>query len=452
MSEGLYDGELNNAVKQLMETQLVPKPVKEEISYFYWAIGHELADDRDAGVLLHGMNLASLAEKCGQPYIAQLAREFVKLYNSEEKEREARRTREAEKQRIKYTPGKTLEEDLNKLDPNSAYPGSEIMHFNSLYGPITIPDSELVAPYGYRSSEKTSYIVGEDKRSAGEIYARIRDAIEKRVNRAFQKENVKVQVNALTEYVGPIDGVHVIIAKELILPEKIRQIKENKWKEEETAPGRIGKYDREIIETLQKEGVRLGTKTLIEIWVGAAGIGVKELREELVDIAFEILSKEGYKIEKFPWLCYGYNNESPGRARVDLYELADSAMMYVGELKPIEPVLPCGKTHKQVSREWDELDKRYREEIKLIERRGLTSEEEAKMVLERYGIVLSPEGKPTLPCNFRADTKVCTPDNCRRGKYISKGRAQRLEDYLDDEHKNALEKIRRAQERTGEDS
>jgi hypothetical protein len=433
MSEELYDGELSDAVEKLMENQAIPKSVKEGISYFYWAIGHELADDRDIGVVLNATNLASFAAKCGQLYIAQLAREFLKLYESESEEREAKRKKEAEEQRRKYTPEKTLEEDLKKLNPNSSFPGMEIMHFNSLYGPITIPDSELVAPYAFRPSrlnEKTSYIIGEDKRSVGEIYAEIRYAIEERVNRAFQKEIVQVEVNALTEYVGPIDEVHVIIAKELILPEKVREIKKIKWKEEETAPGRIGKYDREIIKTLQKEGLKLGTKTIIEIWVGAAGIGVEKLREELMDIVLGILSKDGYRIEKLPWLCYGYNHESPGCARADIYEIADSMIMFVGELKEIEFMLPCGKTRSQILKEWDELDKRYREEIKQVRKRDLTREEEAKMILERYGIVLGPEGEPTHPCNFRKDTRVCTPEDCRRGRYISKSEAQSSKDYL----------------------
>lgn len=199
-----------------------------------------------------------------------------------------------------------------------------------------------------------------------------------------------------------------------------------------------------LVKTLKREGVKLGNRTVVDISAWSPGSMDSDLSKELFDMAFEVIKKDGYEIKEMPWLTFGYNSYGPGTARpFGVDDLGRCSEMYVGELKLIEPLLPCGRTHAQVSKVWDIAWERFKIETKQKRKRELTSEEEATIILKRYGITYRNDGSPNVPCHFRFDRDQCAPGACNRGKYISRGEAESLEDLLDDKHKKSLARIKK---------
>ena len=91
MSENIYDGELREAVEKLMNNSSISDSTKDVISYYYWAIGHEMADERDGSAVIQAGILESEARKFGLHYISELAGRFAEEYQSEEDDRIAKR-------------------------------------------------------------------------------------------------------------------------------------------------------------------------------------------------------------------------------------------------------------------------------------------------------------------------------------------------------------------------
>jgi len=221
-AERVYDGEIKGEVDRVMKSNL-SSSTKQEISRAYWCIGHELADGRDDNVIGWGLRLGSLAKGYGLIGLEQSAGDFVRLYESEIPEREKKRSKEAEREREMWRPRKTMAEELAKLSPNGNFPGQQPICFNALYGELTIPDSQYVFIHGYSDSKKRPYIIGKDKRTAGQIWSVLEKRMGNRINEMLEKEIVGHDVNALTDYVGPLENIHMLIGKELIVPRKITE-------------------------------------------------------------------------------------------------------------------------------------------------------------------------------------------------------------------------------------
>ena len=71
-------------------------------------------------------------------------------------------------------------------------------------------------------------------------------------------------------------------------------------------------------------------------------------------------------MEDMPFLDFALFDK-PGYAMADITGLVESSERFVGEVKLIEPLLPCGKTPSQREVEWNAIWKAFRKE----ERRGL---------------------------------------------------------------------------------
>lgn len=177
-SDALYDGAIKKEINRIKKSNL-PGEVRDAVSEAYWRLGHDLADDRDYKVIMAANSLLGLADSLNAIELKGHIQKFVELYKNEKPLRETRRKMEAEREARKYTPEATFAEDLKKLNPKSEFAGQEVLHFNSLYGKLTIPDACYIFLEGYSDSKKRPYpyLVGEDERSAGEIWESIEPLI-----------------------------------------------------------------------------------------------------------------------------------------------------------------------------------------------------------------------------------------------------------------------------------
>ena len=78
-------------------------------------------------------------------------------------------------------------------------------------------------------------------------------------------------------------------------------------------------------------------------------------------MSFEDLNKQIIECEKCPDLVRSRKLYPHGKPALG-YGNKASKIMFVGEVKLIEPLLPCGKTSRQKNREWYKIHKKYDEE------------------------------------------------------------------------------------------
>jgi hypothetical protein len=319
----------------------------------------------------------------------------------------------AKSEERKYVPEESFAQDLAKLDSHSEFAGQQILHFNSLYGKLTCPESNYVYLEGI-GSNKFKYLVGEDEKNAGEIWGILKPALE---------EKAMSMMDGKRPYLYECD---VLIAKELVLPERLHEEVEkyedektkkdqNESIEEQITSGSLfkeleesEKFYRKLIKIIKKDGAELSNRTVIGICFHPQERGTK-YNNMLLEDAFSVMEPHGYEKGKMPRLSYGLWYEKEGYARTEISDLTIPCEKFVGEVKFILPTLPCGKNYLQKSIEWDGIWKTFREEEKLglhptikeVERKN------GKIISETY---ISPS--PKIPCSFITGTKNCAPAWC----------------------------------------
>ena len=458
MSEEVYDN-IRAEVKRIKKSG-IPKEFREALSGSFWKLGHDLADDADHKVIFSASYLLGMAKSFKEVKLEGYVKDFINLYNKEKPLREARREDERKRQERKYMPEKTFAEDLAKLDPNSQFPGQEVLHFNSLYGKPQLDGSELIFLNGYPDSEVRNYpyLIGDDNRSTAEIWKAIDPVVSDRAMEMLE-ETVRHEHNAQYDYVGKLVDGHVTIAKELILPdifkEEVQKYKKAMKKEPKTSlensivsgkffidMKRSELFEQKLIRILQKEGAKLGNRTVVDMSMWANSLSYPhtiELMENIADVL------KDYHKEQLPWMSCGFFYEIPGYARADIDQLESSSDMFVGECKHIFPNLPCGKTYVEKIREWDATWKKFREEEKMgMHKIPPKKEYDSK---GRIVSILYETASPNIPCGFIEGKEQCAPGWCKdsgRGEFVRRKNAKggnKLEDFLDEKHKKKLGKV-----------
>jgi hypothetical protein len=354
-----------------------------------------------------------------------------------------------------WRPSKTFIKNLEDL------PGSD---FSSLYGKITIPGSEYVFFHSFSDSKKRPYpyLVGEDKRNAGEILESIEPSINSRAMEMLDNDMVRHDWNARVDYVGKLQKCYVVIAKELVLPKRFKkevEKYETACKKEESMSlkdsivsgnffvelEQTDLFEKKLAKILEKEGAQLGNRTVVDVSMFAGNLSYPH-SIELMERAARILKDYNYKPEEMPWMSFGMYLENPGHAYSDMWQLRNCNNMFIGEVKTIEPLLPCGKTHIQRMKEWNAIWKQFRKE----EKQGL-HKIPPKKEFDKNGKLISityETASPNIPCDFIKGHDKCAPSWCEtasRGEYVKRKDAKKssgkLIDLLDDEHKEKLSKV-----------
>jgi len=439
-SDALYDNELKREVKRL-EKSVLPAEVRQAISEAYWKIGHDMADDRESGVVASAYSLLGLACMPGQEQLKGYTEKFIELYGSEEPLRKARRKSEAERERRKYTPERTFAKELAKLDAKSKFADQEIIHFNSLYGPVTMPDARYVVFHYYPDSDRRPYpyLVGEDGRSAKEIWESIRPVVEERAIEMLENDVVRQYWNGEVDYVGKLSSCDVVIAKELVLPREFKREAEKREKARQAASRKLGpaslessilsgqlfadleesnRFNQKMIRILKKDGATISSRTIVDVSVSGHGPAYRQ-SIELMERVVEVLQPRGYALEELPWMSYGLWDKWPGYARADISELKEWSEAFVGEMLAVAPLLPCGKTYRQRSGETERIWNTFEKECK----RGMHKIPPRKVVNPDGTVTITHETPmPELPCGFVDGVDRCSAKWCAdgRGEFVKR--------------------------------
>lgn len=262
---------------------------------------------------------------------------------------------------------------LQTLDHDSDHPSLLYIDFSLLYGPPQIPESSLTLHMSDDNFQSEyPYFVGEDRRSVGEIWSSIRPLIYDRVI-GMMDDEVRQFYNSDRDYVGKLVECPVLIAKELILPDRfLEELRENEENIKRRKPlslhdsvvsGQLfvdleqGKmFYQRLVRILKEEGAELGKRTWIASPVYASRISLDHTME-VAEILHEELSKHGYESKVNPKI-WGYGWGVDGKAKVWLGTLKNSTYRMVGEIVMIEPLLPCGTTHHRRQLEFYEMQER----------------------------------------------------------------------------------------------
>lgn len=435
-SDTIYDYEMKEEIRKIKKSNL-SREIKFAILDTYQRLGHELADDKEYRVLMVANSLLGLADAINEANLRNYVQKFIEVYKKEKPLREKKRKMGKEREARKYIPEKTFSEDLAKLNPKSQFAGQEILHFNSLYGELTIPHAELVFLRNLDSKKRPyPYLIGKDKRSAGEIWESIKPLILKRAYEMLE-DIVQQKWDEETDYVGKLMEGTVIIAKELILPDRFKKEVEKRKEiekrelqmsiEEAILSGQFfleleesNMFYQKLIRILQEDGIKLSNKTVVDIsMLTPAGLSYQHTIE-LMEIAAKELKNQGYRPVNLPELYYELFYETPGYPRARIYDLKDSSEMFVGECKLIEPQLPCGKTYKERYGEWREIWKKFEEERK----RGLHKIPPKKRINTNGTVTITyTTPTPNIPCGFINGVNNCAPSWCKkhsRGKFVKR--------------------------------
>jgi hypothetical protein len=353
-----------------------------------------------------------------------------------------------------WKPNKTFIKNLADL------PGSD---FSSLYGKITIPSSEYIFLHSFSDSKKRPYpyLVGKDKRSAGEIMESIEPSVMGRSMEMLDNDIVRHDWNAEVDYIGKLQRGYVMIGKELMLPKRFKkevEKYENAQKKEASMSIKdsilSGKFfveleqselfEQRLASILEREGAQLGNRTVVDVSMWAGKLSYPH-SIELMERVARVLKNHNYKLEELPWMSFGLYCESPGHAYADMWQLRSCNNMFIGEVKTIEPLLPCGKTHSQVNKEWNATWKQFRKE----EKQGLHKIPPKRVENPDGTVSITYEiASPDIPCGFIKGHDECAPSWCEtasRGEYVKREDAKKssgkLIDLLDDEHKEKLGKV-----------
>ena len=285
---------------------------------------------------------------------------------------------------------------LQTLDHDSDHPSLLYIDFSLLYGPPQIPESSLTLHMSDDNFQSEyPYFVGEDRRSVGKIWSSIRPLIYDRAIDMMDDE-VRQFYNSDRDYVGKLVECPVLIAKELILParflEEVSKKKEEKINRKalplrnwvvsgqifaDLEQGRL--FDCKLVKILKEDGAEIGDRTWIAAPVYASSLSPYHTME-VARILDGELSKCGYVSRMNPKI-WGCTWEGRGEAKEWLGTFKDCDFRMVGEVIPIEPLLPCGETYH---------------------RRQLESYENSKKDESSW-------------CGQRKDAERCTIIDCPRG-------------------------------------
>jgi len=362
-------------------------------------------------------------------------------------------------QKAVWKPNKTFIKKLDNL------PGAD---FSPIYGKATISDSEYIFFQSFSDRKKRiyPYLVGEDERSAREIYSSIEPSIKDRAMEMFDKDMVRHDWNANVDYVGKLKKCYVVIGKELLLPKRFkdevekheRSIEKFNSVEEATASLKdslaSGKFFEELKQSeswenklaciLQKEGLRISDTTIVDISMMAEHTSYPH-SIELMTRAAKVLKDYDYKPKEMHWMGFELYLEIPGHAYSDLWKLRSSKDVFIGEVKTLEPLMPCGKTHSQKEREWNVAWKKFREE----EKRGL-HRVRPKKEYDKNGRLVSityRTASPKIPCGFIKGLKQCSSAGCEslsRGNYLKIKDADKIKNAIclpDEDHPESLSSL-----------
>jgi hypothetical protein len=329
-----------------------------------------------------------------------------------------------------WRPSKTFVKSVIK------FPGS---NFGSLYGKGTISDSDYIFLYDKGFDKRPlPYLIGEDGRSAGEIWKSIEPAIIDRAKEMLEKDIVRSEWDSETDYVGKLQRGCAFIAKELLLPKDFRKEVEKRKELQKKEPympmeGAVFAsksivdleqqelFYKKLARVLGREGTELGNKTVVDIEMLGHNVSYPHT-VELMERAIGVLKDHNYNLESL--------HLSGFTPYADIDKLIDSKIMFVGEVKLIEPLLPCGKTSRQKNREYDEINKKYDEERK----RGLHKTYTRSGIDERrrkFTTHIIPS--PRIPCSFIKGQRQCAPGGCgnlERGKLVKRDSEKKNENLL----------------------
>lgn len=329
-----------------------------------------------------------------------------------------------------WKPSKTFVKEIIN------FPGS---NFNSLYGRKTIPDSDYIFLYDEGLEKRPyPYLIGEDKRSTGEIWKSIEPVIADRAKEMLENDTIRQYWSDEKDYVGKLKRCYIFLAKELLLPKKFKKEvdkhKEGQKKEpymsieDSVLSGKFFAehvqeelFEKKLACILEKEGTKLGNRTVVDVKMSGHTISYPQTIE-LMEKTIGILKDQNYKLE---------NMQLSGFCPyADIDKLVKSEVMFVGEVKLIEPLLPCGKTSRQRNHEWEKIHKKYDEERKCglhktYTRSGIDEEE------RRFTRYITPS--PRMPCGFIKGRKECAPgwcDDYSRGELVKKESSKENGNFL----------------------
>jgi hypothetical protein len=272
-----------------------------------------------------------------------------------------------------------FEKDLARLNPRK-HGDMQCLRLDHLYGKSSIPDSYPTLVHGYSDSRKRPYpfILGEDARTAVEIYRSLEPLVIDRANEMLKNDVVRQPFDEKTDYLGKLEKYDVFIAKEIVLPKRFRQEVFKHEHVEGKGPimtlselvrsGQLfvdieksEKFDQKLMRILQKEGMEISDMTLVDVSAWAKRLSYSQ-SIELMEIIAEPLKNRGYELKRdLPWLNPSHWGKNE-RAYVTVSQLRNCTHLFVGEAKIVESSIPYEKRGKFVKRTGKRKDRNEYEE------------------------------------------------------------------------------------------
>jgi hypothetical protein len=214
-----------------------------------------------------------------------------------------------------------FELELSKLDTESKFPEQEGILLNSLYGKLTVPESQYVFAWTPWNPGNERYLVNaHEERKAGDIYMTFKEILERETRELFKKNSYLSELN-------------ILIGKRLKLPEGI-QLREGREDSE---------FMRSAIKAIKENGIKLTNETLIDLIMRSGRFKSDEATEILEDVTYEILSRRGYERKEMPRITYKWVRKGKGEARPEM-RFFTGENCYLGELKIIQTSSPRWRT------------------------------------------------------------------------------------------------------------
>ncbi|MFH1229696.1 MAG: hypothetical protein V1678_04720 [Candidatus Aenigmatarchaeota archaeon] len=325
------------------------------------------------------------------------------------------------------------------------FPGAS---FNSLYGERAVEDSMYVLfKKNFDRERPQPYLVGDDKRPVGEIWKSIEQTISSRAKEMIESTvRVKYPFGENMVYVGKPQRVLAAITKEILLPRSFNDEAKRHNESEAMKPmtsletsfltgqlfSDINKeelFNKKLSKILEREGMSIGDKTVIDISLHAFGKVYPDTLE-LMNAAAGILKGSNYSLQKMPEI-YLDSPDGYGHIRADMSELKDSNQhMFIGEAKVIESLLPCGKTYAQRNKEHEDIWKKFEDEKKKGMHKTAGKKDLSKINGRMTIGTVYRTPMPKIPCGFIEGNDNCAIEWCRRegrGIAIKKGSAHFLQ-------------------------
>ncbi len=295
------------------------------------------------------------------------------------------------------------------------FPGASLNHF---YGKRTIPDSYYITfrnKWNKRNKERPQpYLLGMDNRRPYDVLEALKKTTALATEMLDSTFTVNYPFGEDMIYIGKPECVRIEIAKELILPESFRALVKKRDLAESKEPrqslptsiltGRFFSeieeyeaFERKLAGILEREGMRLGDKTVIDISLDCFGEVYPHTLELMNSAANEL--KDRYTLQKMQDM-FIFSEDGYGNLRADIHDLKADQGMFIGELKKLEKALPCGKMYKEKLKEIEHLKKKFESEKK----RGMHRDKIRKELIELDGITASGTSyEPSilnLPCGI----------------------------------------------------